>query len=91
MEHRHHEWSEWLYDHADGTERENYWRECVGRHWPPGCGKMEKVFVHLPKDTQLIENMADVIEPVLSGQYGRDLAVEIALEILGIVQNHQRI
>lgn len=84
-----HEWSEWIYNHNGGDETENYVRECVGNHHE-GCHLLERVFVHLPKDGPLIDALTDLIEPVLSGQYGRDIARDVAIEALGLVQRHEK-
>lgn len=84
-----HEWSRWSYNHNGGDETENYVRECEGNH-REGCHLLERVFVHLPEDGPLIEGITDTIEPVLSGQYDREVAQELAIEILGLVQRHEK-
>ncbi len=87
-EHEHY-WSNWHYHHNSGGEFENHWRECANPHWPEqSCGVIQKLFVK-EGQTELLAEISTAIEPVLSGQYGREVSDDVAMEILFILQERQ--
>lgn len=76
-----HKYSGFTYHRNGGGPAECYWRECL---W---CKKIDKVHVHLPQDNALLASVADIVETVLSGQYGRDMAFDVAIQVLRVFRD----
>jgi hypothetical protein len=63
-------------------------RECNDPHWPErSCGLVQTVSTKGYED--LVKEISDAIEPVLSGQYGREVSDDVALEILQMIQKRE--